>query len=84
MARVVSVTFALLGLHTLHHLEPLEHPPEVRDAVLEGDFLVVARFGLLQDFPHVHLFSFRLSVFLLPEFQGTKVTEITFLARAAK
>lgn len=47
-------TCALL-LVALHALEPLEHAAQVRDAVLEGDALVLRRGRLPQDLPHVLL-----------------------------
>ena len=57
------LTCALL-LHSAHALEPLEHPAQVSDAVLEGDLLVLAGFRILQQLPHVHLRHFLLLLHL--------------------
>lgn len=48
------LTCALL-LHPAHALEPLEHAPQVGDAVLEGDLLILAGVRVLQQLPDVHL-----------------------------
>lgn len=39
----------------LHALEPPQHASQIRDAVLEGDALVLRRWRLSQDLPHVLL-----------------------------
>lgn len=56
----------MLGLHRRHLLQALQHAPQVSDAVVKGDLLVLARMGTLQQFPYVYL-HFLLFRSLLPE-----------------
>lgn len=80
MSRLLTVT--LLGLHLLHLLQPLQHAPQVGDAVLEGDALVVAGLGRLQDLPHVHVLL-HLRLFLLPGEQvGSDTTRLRSRTRS--
>lgn len=44
----------MLGLR-LHLLQTFEHAPQVSDAILEGDFLILAGMGIFQQLPHVDL-----------------------------
>lgn len=60
-ADVLTCTFLF---HSAHALEPPEHTTQVRDAVLEGDFLVLAGFRILQQLPHVYLGLFLLRLHL--------------------
>ncbi|TNN83324.1 hypothetical protein EYF80_006305 [Liparis tanakae] len=55
----------VVGVTKCNHM-PLEQAPQVRDAVLKGDLLIVAGLGVLQDVPHVHVHFFYL-LLLLPE-----------------
>lgn len=48
-------TLAVLGLRSMHLLKTFQHAPQVGDAILEGNFLIFARMGILQQLPHVNL-----------------------------
>lgn len=51
---MTCLTITLFGLHLPHLLESFEHAPEISDAVLKGDLLIVAWFGIFQDLPDIH------------------------------
>lgn len=71
LSQPIPLTVALLGLHLLHLLQPLQHSPQVCDTVLEGDSLVVAGVRRLQDVPHIYLLL-HLLLLLLPEEEEQK------------
>ena len=59
-----DVLTCTLLFHSAHALEPPEHTTQVSDTVLEGDFLVLAGFRILQQLPHVYLGLFLLRLHL--------------------
>lgn len=58
----------MLWLDDLHLFQTFQHAPQVGDAILKGDFLILARMGTLKQFPHVYLWF--LYPFLLPVSKG--------------
>lgn len=52
---VTQLTLAVLGLNNLHLLQTFEHAPQVGDAVLKGNFLVLTRMGAFKQLPHINL-----------------------------
>lgn len=51
-SRLTQLTLAVLGLR-LHLLQTFQHAPQVSDAILKGDFLILAGMGIFQQLPHV-------------------------------
>lgn len=58
----------MLGLDDLHLFQTFQHAPQVRDAILKGDFLIVAWVGILEQFPHIYVEFFLLRL-LVPASQ---------------
>lgn len=50
----------------LHFFQTLQHAPQVSDAILKGDFLILAWVGTLKQFPHIYLWFFFFRFLLLP------------------
>lgn len=59
----------MLGLNSLHLFQTFQHAPQVSDAILKGNFLIVAWMSGLKQFPYVYLFGLFLSL-LLPVNDG--------------
>lgn len=66
---LIRLTLAMLGLNGFHLFQTFQHAPQVSDAILKGDFLVLARMGILKQFPHVDWW-FLFYRLLLPVGQG--------------
>lgn len=65
-------TFQLLLLFR-HLFQPLQQTPQVCDAVHKGNLFILIWPGVLQDLPHIHLWSVIL-LFVLPsgaKYEGT-------------
>lgn len=62
------LTLAVLGLDDLHLFQTLQHAPQVGDAILKGDFLILAWVGTLKQLPHIYLGLFLLRL-LVPASQ---------------
>lgn len=62
------LTFTGLDLD-LHLFQTFQHAPQVSDAILKGDFLILAGMGALKQFPHIYLFHLFLRL-LLPASRG--------------
>lgn len=58
----------MLGLDDLHLFQTFQHAPQVRDAILKGDFLILAWVGILEQFPHIYV-GFFLLILLFPASQ---------------
>lgn len=70
-ACLTRLTLAMLGLD-LHLFQSFQHAPQVSDAILKGDFLILARVGILKQFPHVNIW-FHFLRFLVPVSQGRRI-----------
>lgn len=66
---LTRLTLAMLGLNGFHLFQTFQHAPQVSDAILKGDFLIIARMGTLKQFPHVDWW-FLFYRLLLPVSQG--------------
>lgn len=55
LSGLTQLTLAVFGLNNLHLLQTFEHAPQVGDAVLKSNFLVLTGMGIFKQLPHVNL-----------------------------